>query len=164
MSESKLSFSKYEAQDFDSYYSIVKQDDVMRYISGKGLTVGQARAKFLSILEQGAEEVPLGYFKVYREDGALIGDCKLVQYKHDPSLLEIGYILKPEYWGKGYGTIIGQKMLALAAEIAPSKDIIGLIDPDNKASKRLLEKFGFTTCFLGIEDDLPTEKLMLKRS
>ncbi|MBL7706723.1 MAG: GNAT family N-acetyltransferase [Taibaiella sp.] len=164
MSDGKLSFSKYEAQDFENYYSIVKQDDVMRYISGKGLTAGQARAKFLSILEQGRAEEALGYFKVYKEDGIFIGDCKLVHYKHDPSVLEIGYILKPEYWGKGYGAMIGQKMLALADEVAPSKDIIGLIDPDNKASKKLLEKFGFSTCFLGIEDDVPTEKLMLKRS
>lgn len=164
MSDSKLSFSKYEAQDFDSYYSIVKQDDVMRYISGKGLTIGQARAKFLSILEQGLAEEPLGYFKVIKEDGVLIGDCKLVHYKLDPSVLEIGYILKPEYWGKGYGAMIGREMLALADEVAPPKDIIGLIDPENRASKKLLEKFGFTTCFLGIEDDLPTEKLMLKKS
>jgi Acetyltransferases, including N-acetylases of ribosomal proteins len=164
MSDSKLSFSKYEAQDFDSYYSIVKQDEVMRYISGKGLTIGQAQAKFLSILQQGLAEESLGYFKVSKEDGVLIGDCKLVQYKLDPSILEIGYILKPEYWGKGYGAMIGREMLALADEVAPSKDIIGLIDPDNKASKKLLEKFGFITCFLGIEDDLPTEKLVLKKS
>lgn len=164
MNDSKLSFIKYEVQDFDSYYSIVKQDDVMRYISGKGLTVREAWAKFLSILEQGAAEAPLGYFKVCKEDGVFIGDCKLVQYKPDPSVLEIGYILKPEYWGKGYGAMIGQQMLALADEVAPSKDIIGLIDPDNIASKKLLEKFGFASCFLGIEDDLPTEKLLLKKS
>lgn len=164
MSESKLSFSKYEAQDFDCYYSIVKQDMVMRYISGKGLTAREAREKFLSILAQGMAEEPLGYFKVYKEDGVFIGDCKLVPYKLDPSVLEIGYILKPEYWGKGYGAVIGQKMLALADAVAPAKDIIGLIDPDNKASKKLLEKLGFISCFLGIEDDLPTEKLLLKKS
>lgn len=164
MNDSKLSFSKYQEKDFDNYYSIVQQDEVMQYISGKGLTVEQARAKFSSILEQGAAEDPLGYFKVYNEEAVLIGDCKLVHYKHDSSLLEIGYILKPEYWSKGLGTIICQKMLALADEVAPATDIIGLIDPKNKASKKLLEKFGFATIFSGIEDGLPTEKLLLQKS
>lgn len=130
MNDCKLSFSKYQEKDFDNYYSIVQQDEVMQYISGKGLTVEQARAKFSSILEQGAADDPLGYFKVYNEEAVLIGDCKLVRYKHDSALLEIGYILKPEYWSKGLGTIICQKMLALADEVAPGTDIIGLIDPE----------------------------------
>ncbi|RZJ89376.1 MAG: N-acetyltransferase [Chryseobacterium sp.] len=164
MNNNKLVLSKYEEQDFESYYSIVQQDAVMQYISGKGLSIEQARAKFHAILEQGVAEEPLGYFKVNNEAADFIGDCKLVYYKHDPSLLEIGYILKPEYWGKGLGTMICQEMLALADQVAPSKDIIGLIDTGNKASKKLLEKFGFTICFLGMEDGLPTEKLLLKKS
>lgn len=164
MNENKLSFGKYEAEDFDHYYALVQQDEVMQYISGNGLSLEQARAKFRSILKQSAAEDLLGYFKIYNDGGIFIGDCKLVHYKHDPALLEIGYILKPEYWGKGLGTIICQRMLALADEVAPLKDIIGLIDPDNIASKKLLEKFGFTTIFSGIEDELPTEKLLLKKS
>lgn len=164
MNDSLLSFIKYQEQDFDEYYTIVQQDEVMQYISGKGLTVEKAREKFRSILEQGAAEDPLGYFKVYGRDAVFVGDCKLVRYKQDPALLEIGYILKPEYWGQGLGTLICQKILAFADEVAPLKDIVGLIDPENKASKKLLEKFGFTTIFSGMEDELPTEKLLLKKS
>lgn len=164
MNHSRLSFSRYTAQDFEQYYSVVQQDEVMRYISGKGLNTQQAREKFCSILEQSAAEDPLGYFKIYNEGQLFVGDCKLVHYKHDPALLEIGYILKPEYWGKGIGTLICQKMLALAFEVAPFKDIVGIIDPANVASKKLLEKFGFTSTFKGIEDELPTEKLILKKS
>ncbi len=164
MNKSNLSFGKYEERDFDQYYAVVQQDEVMQYISGKGLTIEEARAKFRSILGQSAAEEPLGYFKIYNDAEVFIGDCKLVHYKHDPDLLEIGYILKPEYWGKGLGTIICKSMLALADEVAPLKDIIGLIDPENIASKKLLEKFGFTTIFSGIEDELPTEKLLLKKA
>lgn len=160
----RLTFSKYQEADFDAYYAIVQQDKVMRYISGKGLTIEKARAKFRSILQQGAAEDPLGYFKVYDEHNVFIGDCKLVRYKQDVSLLEIGYILKPEYWGSGLGTLICQKILAFADEVAPSQAIIGLIDPENMASRKLLEKFGFITIFSGMEDGLPTEKLLLEKS
>lgn len=164
MQEIALSFGKYREEDYDNFYSIVQADDVMKYITGKGLSPEQARSKFDSILQLNADNDLLGYFKVYTEEAVLVGDCKLVPYKHDPSLLEIGYLLKPEYWGKGYGSRICAQMLALAAGSFPANDVIGLIDPENTASKRLLEKFGFKTYFTGIEDELPTEKLILKKS
>ncbi|MNL68026.1 hypothetical protein D3C87_1926870 [compost metagenome] len=59
--------------------------------------------------------------------------------------------------------MICTKLLSLAEELFSTVDIIGIIDPDNAASKRLLEKFGFKSYFIGIEDDLPTEKLILKK-
>ena len=93
--------------------------------------------------------------------GDFMGDCKLEWYPPDRSKLEMGYILKEEFWGKGYGTQICQKLIALADTVAPGMEIIGIIDPDNTASKRLLEKFGFKSFFIGTENSLPTEKLQL---
>ena len=84
-------------------------------------------------------------------------------YKPDETQLEIGYMLKEEFWGKGYGTMICSELLSLADTVLAKKDIIGIIDPENAASKKLLEKFGFQSYFVGIEDDLPTEKLILRR-
>lgn len=163
MNSDQLTFKKYTEADFDSFYAMVQQDDVMKYISGAGLTEVQARSKFRSILELNRDEDTLGSFMVYNEAEIFIGDGKLVKYKHDASLLEIGYILKSTFWQKGYGTMICRKILSLADELFPEKDIVGLIDPENIASKKLLEKFGFRSYFLGMEDDLPTEKLLLKR-
>jgi len=77
--------------------------------------------------------------------------------------LEIGYLLKEAFWGKGYGTMVCIKLLSLAEQRWPTEDVIGIIDPENMASKKLLEKFGFKRYFIGVEDDLPTEKLILKR-
>ena len=85
-------------------------------------------------------------------------------YKKDPSVFEVGYLLRQEHWGKGLGTQICESMLALATALNPNKDVIGIIDPDNTASKRLLSKFGFKSFFVGIEDDIATEKLILKRT
>ncbi|WP_218565419.1 GNAT family N-acetyltransferase [Sphingobacterium multivorum] len=73
-------------------------------------------------------------------------------------------MLRKEHWGKGLGTQICESMLALATTLNPGKDVIGIIDPDNTASRRLLNKFGFKSFFVGIEDDIATEKLMRKRT
>lgn len=158
-----LTLKKYIPEDFEVYYTMVKDDRVMRYITGKGLTEEEARKKFDSIIRINEEENELGYFKVFDDEGKHIGDCKLERYDQDKSLLEVGYIVKKEFWGMGYGTLICERMLALADWVAPSADIVGIIDPENTASKGLLEKFNFKTYFIGIEDDLPTEKLRLSR-
>ncbi|WP_294183412.1 GNAT family N-acetyltransferase [uncultured Sphingobacterium sp.] len=155
---------KYLPEDFDAFHDLVKSDDVMKYITGKGLPKEQARKKFDTILEIN-QDPDLGYFKVIEADTLkLLGDCKLVNYKKDPSVFEIGYLLRKEHWGKGLGTQICESMLALATTLNPDKDVIGIIDPDNTASKRLLNKFGFKSFFVGLEDALATEKLILKRT
>ncbi|MBD1431377.1 GNAT family N-acetyltransferase [Sphingobacterium sp. DN00404] len=158
-----LQFLKYKWEDFDNYYSIVADDQVMKYITGNAMSEKQAREKFTSIMQINEEENLLGYFKVIDHNYGLIGDCKLVRYKYDRSMLEIGYLLKYAFWRKGFGTKICKKLLRKSAKIAPKDNIIGVIDPDNVASKRLLEKFGFKSCFIGEEDDVPTEKFILCR-
>lgn len=156
-----LSFIKYTPSDFDAYYSLVKNDEVMRYISGKGLTEDGARTKFDSMLKLNEAGIDIGYYKVYNAESVWIGDAKLEWYRKDKNVLEVGYILSPEFWGMGYASEICARLLAFAQAMAPTKDVIGIIDPDNVASKRVLEKFGFKTYFIGTEDGLATEKLRL---
>ncbi len=164
MEKSKITYIKYTAPDFSIFETLVYDDDIMRYISGQALSEKQARNKFDSILGINGQEENLGYFKVYDANGDFLGDCKLERHKQDSSKLEIGYILKKNYWGQGYGIQLCTAMLTLANDFYPNHDIIGIIDPDNIASKRLLEKFEFESFFIGMEDELPTEKLILKRS
>lgn len=158
-----LQLIRYTAADFAIFYSLVQDDNVMRYVAGQGLTEEQARKKFNSILEVNAIDPALGYFKIY-DQGTYLGDGKMEWNKRDNTQLEIGYILQEKYWGKGYGTKICKALLALAERTHPSTSIIGLIDPANLASKRLLEKFGFKSYFVGEEDGLPTEKLILEKA
>jgi len=164
MNNANLSLFKYIQADFDDYQHLVADGEVMQYISGNGLTANEARSKFDSILLVNETEEHLGYFKVLDAGGVFIGDAKLERYKHDTSFLEIGYILKQKYWGQGFGSAICRLLLERAALYYPGVDILGIIDPENSASKRLLEKFGFASFFVGIEDDVPTEKLILRMS
>lgn len=158
-----LELKKYTAEDFALFRELTKDDEIMKYISGKGLTAEQAEKKFASILEINTDPL-LGYFMVIDSNSHLVlGDCKLVNYRKDPTVFEIGYLLKKEFWRKGLGTKICESLLAMAKSIDANKDVIGIIDPDNAASRQLLTKFGFQSYFVGIEDGVATEKLILKR-
>lgn len=161
----RIGFEKYQLEDLADYYNLVKDDRVMKYITGKGMSETEARAMFDRFLKINQLDYSLGYFKVFDSEQRIhIGECKLVNYTKDASVFEMGYLLKEQFWKKGYGTEICEHMLALATAIDPYKDVIGIIDPANTASRRLLEKFGFKSFFIGTEDRLPTEKFVLKRS
>lgn len=159
----EITLQKYEPEDFNCFKMLVSEDDLMKYISGSGLNEYQARIKFDRILEINSKEPGLGYFKVFNAEKEFVGDCKLERYKHDHTILEIGYIIKKDFWRNGIGSLICEELLAVAHNLYPDLDVIGIIDPENIASKKLLEKFGFERYFIGIEDDLPTEKLLLKK-
>lgn len=159
----KIEIGKYEPQDFELYFELAKNDEVMKYITGKGLTEEEAQKKFDFFLELNSKDEASGYFKVF-ENEFHIGDGKLIDYSKDPMVFELGYLVSKSYWNQGYGTLICQKLLDLANEINPKKDIIAIIAAENIASKKLLLKFGFETFFRGIEDGWDTEKLILKKS
>lgn len=164
MNDTEIVLQKYTQADFDTFYPLVKDDKIMRYISGKGLTLEAAKLKFESVIKTNTEQEEIGYFKIFNSQGEKIGQGKLEWYKLDDTKLEIGYMLKEEFWGQGLGTMICTKLLFIANELWPTIDIVGLIHPENIASKRLLEKFGFQSYFVGIENNVPTEKLILRKS
>lgn len=135
----------------------------MKYIAGRGLNRHEARNKFQSILKQSSVDVDLGYFKVYKADtNTLLGDCKIVHNQHFTNSLEIGYLLKEEFHRKGIGTLICKALIEKANKLFPEFEVIAIIDPDNIASRRLLEKFNFETYWVGIENNIATEKLKMK--
>jgi ribosomal-protein-alanine N-acetyltransferase len=160
----ELAFKKYSAEDFSDYHNLVKQDDMMQYITGKGLSEIDARKRFDFILDLGQQHNALGYFQVLDTgNGQIIGDCKLVFYKKDRHVFEIGYLVRKEHWKKGMGTKICEYLLSLASTIDKKNDVIAVIHPENIASRKLLEKFDFETYFKGNENGSTIEKLILKR-
>jgi RimJ/RimL family protein N-acetyltransferase len=56
--------------------------------------------------------------------------------------IEIGFILKKPAWGKGYATEACKRLLKFAFEESPLEEIVATIDPENTASRRVLEKCG----------------------
>ncbi|WP_243832642.1 GNAT family N-acetyltransferase [Myroides indicus] len=154
---------KYQSTDFEEYFSLVSDDEIMKYITGKGLNKDEAGKKFLSILRQSSVDAQLGYFKVFETStNILLGDCKIVYNTHLERSLEIGYLLKKEFWQKGIGTLICAELIKGAREKFSDFKIIAIIDPENIPSRKLLEKFGFESYWKGIENDIPTEKLKMK--
>lgn len=157
----QLSYIKFEPEDFDLYHRIVNSDEVMKYIIGCASTLERSQFRFKSILEVNASHPKGGYFKVY-DRSQLLGLAKLEMYSKEADTIEMGYVLMEEFWGLGYGSTIGQDLVQFARQNELAKYVIGIIDPANIASKRILIKCGLESYFVGEENNLPTEKLRLK--
>jgi len=56
--------------------------------------------------------------------------------------IEVGYILKPSAWGKGYATEVCKRLLKFAFEETPLEYVVACIDDDNENSRRVLSKCG----------------------
>ncbi|MDN3722914.1 GNAT family N-acetyltransferase [Aequorivita sp. SDUM287046] len=142
MFSERLSFRHYATEDFNDYFKLVSSADVMKMITGRPLTEGETRERFDKMMEVNRENVNLGHYKVsIRENGAFVGHSKLVMTEKNEA--EIGYVLMPEFWRKGFGEEIAKTLILRARKISEIATLIAIIDPENQASQRILEKQGF---------------------
>jgi RimJ/RimL family protein N-acetyltransferase len=88
-----------------------------------------------------------GYWAVIeRETGNFVGTVGL-EHMGDwplPDKVEVGYVLFPEFWGRGFATEAARASIAFGFEDTPLKRIISTTYPHNHRSRRVMEKCGMT--------------------
>ncbi|WP_144510753.1 GNAT family N-acetyltransferase [Bacillus sp. FJAT-22090] len=79
-----------------------------------------------------------------KEDNKLIGSCGFHNWEKEHFKAEVGFEVTPAYWQKGVMTEVLQEVLRYGFHQMGLYRIEALYDPANEASKRTLEKSGFT--------------------
>jgi ribosomal-protein-alanine N-acetyltransferase len=149
--------------DFSDYYLLVSNEQVMAMVTERAIPLAEATATFEDLLKQNEKYPAFGRFKIF--DAAtdqFIGLGKLELSETIATEAELGYLLLPEYWGKGFGTEIANHFMALAASTPFLNRITAIIDPANLASRSILIRQGFISEFLGEIEGLPGEILAKK--
>lgn len=59
--------------------------------------------------------------------------------------VEVGYVMVPAAWGKGYATEACGRMLDFAFQMTALEVVVATTDPDNHVSQRVLLKSGLTS-------------------
>lgn len=77
--------------------------------------------------------------------------------------VEIGYALMPEFWGQGLATEIAAASVNIAFTQLGLTDLVSFTLPTNLASRRVMEKCGFTFERDIVWKDLPHVLYRLKR-
>jgi ribosomal-protein-alanine N-acetyltransferase len=70
------------------------------------------------------------------------GGIRKTQVNSD-EVIELGYALMPQYWGKGLAVEIGKKALSIAFDTFHYPSVVCFTLVDNKRSERVMQKIGF---------------------
>lgn len=156
----EIRLTKFTDTDFDDYYRLVGNAQVMAMITERPIPEDEARRDFDALLKGNLHHKALGQFRILdAEKGDFIGLAKLNPGDEDGKA-ELGYMLLPEYWGKG----IAGEAAALLVDLARQQSLhtlFAIIDPANKPSRKILVNNGFEhKCFKEF-DGLPGEILEL---
>lgn len=133
--------------DADALYRLLSDPEVMQYLEPPYDRV-QAEA-FLH--HAGLSEPPLVY--AVEENGSFIG--YVIYHAYDAESVEIGWVLLPEYWGRGYASALTDRLIDRARQ--EQKSVVIECAPAQEATKRIAIKKGFRAC--GICDGLTVYRL-----
>lgn len=96
-----------------------------------------------------------------KESGKMIGRAGLEHREYNPEIgneLEIGYLFAPEYQHKGYATEVCSFILDFAKNNTEFEEISCLINQQNTASIKLIERLGFD-----FERQVESENVMMNK-
>ena len=113
---------------------LVGDPKVTRFIPG----LIQNREMLLSWI-QSLRPTDHEYIIAIEETGVEIGECRLTEQRGNG---EIGFMLLPQFWRRGYGTETVHSLVEKARGMG-IKELTATTDSRNKAAIRLLEKCGF---------------------
>ena len=75
--------------------------------------------------------------------GEHVGCGGLRPYDLDRRIYELGFHLRPDYWGQGLAVEVGQAIIAFAFDALRAASLFAGHHPANAPSQRVLEKLGF---------------------
>jgi len=116
--------------------------EVTRYLGWPRHNSVAETEQFIAFSDAEWERWPVGpYLILSRETGAILGGTGLGF--ETATRASTGYVLARDAWGQGYATEALQAMVDLAPGVGVQR-LHAFVHPDHGASRRVLEKCGFT--------------------
>ena len=128
----KPAIRKFNELDYEPLCRLLSDPKVMRYLEPP-----YSREQTGVFLQAALSDHPPVY--AAELDGCFIG--YVIYHAYDPESVEIGWVLFPEYWGKGYASELTKQMIDMAGNAG--KSLVIECDPGQEATKHIAEKHGF---------------------
>ena len=132
----RLHIRKFEIQDWQAVVNYMSDQTVMHYMP-EGVLTAQQVQKFISDNRDEAKHFAI----VLREQSQVIGHLVFHPYFGEHTY-EIGWVLNPAYYRKGYASEAAQALLDYGFTKMKLHRIIATCQPENIASYRVMEKIG----------------------
>lgn len=137
----RLLLRPFEPSDARDAHAVYGDEDVMRYVGEGGAVAPSTTARMLEDYRRHQDEHGFAFWAVVdRASGELIGDAGLEVTDHG---VELGFTLGRRWWGRGLATEAARLCVQAACGPLGLPRLVALVDVDNPASARVLEKLGF---------------------
>lgn len=116
--------------------------EVTRYFGGP-FPDDEVRARLNSELER-MEAYKFQYWPIFLlSDNDHVGCCGLRPYGTDPAVPELGFHLRPKYWGQGLAAEAARAVIRYAFETIGAKGLVAGHHAENANSKKVMARLGF---------------------
>jgi len=140
----RLLFRKFLLSDAKDLLLIRSNDAVMKYLDiARFESIADAEKMVQTVSESYDNETGINWGIVEKHSNNFIGYFGFWRMIPEHCRAEIGYALKPEYWGRGYMYETINRMVRFGFKNMNLHSIEANVNPDNDKSKKVLEKIGF---------------------
>jgi RimJ/RimL family protein N-acetyltransferase len=127
--------------DTDSVFAMRSDADVMQFIRSPQITKRDA-ASWINLVSSRWNKEKIGFCAVIEKaSDKFIGWCGLWRLQ-ETGETEVGYALFKEHWGKGFAVEASEACLHYGFDDLNLEKIVAVAQPDNKNSRRVMEKLG----------------------
>ena len=148
----RLTLRKMIVADASDMYEYASRPDVTKYLTWDPHPDRDFTREYLEYL---GNRYSAGMFYdwavVYEPDCKMIGTCGFTAFHCANDCAEVGYVLNPEYWGRGIAVEALEAVIAFGFENLGLNRIEARFMEGNDSSRRVMEKLGME--FEGIERD-----------
>ena len=141
----RLILRRLKTFDYADMYEYACSDKVTKYLLWRPHPDAQYTRDYLGYVQS---QYRAGEFYdwavVHKESGKMIGTCGFAKLDFENNLAEIGYVINPDFWNKGYATEAVRRVIEfgfydLNLHRIEARYIVG-----NEKSRRVMEKCGMT--------------------
>lgn len=145
MTTERLILRGWQPADADAVFRYASDPDVAKYMSwDRHRDIDDTHCFFNDFVADQYEQHQLEYAVCERANPELaIGGVGLYWRSREDRVMEIGYVLAKEYWGRGYVPEAARSLLRHAVATTNVYRIYAPIFADNVKSRRAAEKMGF---------------------
>lgn len=140
----RLSFREINEKDIPEVMELRGNAETMKFIPRPLVTnEEEALAHITMILDKKKENDAINWVITEKGNDSLIGIIGFFRTQHENFRSELGYMILPQHHGKGYVTEAVATILSFGFNTLQLHSVNAIIDPNNFASARVLEKNGF---------------------
>lgn len=140
----RLIFRQFKMSDALDIQFIRSNDEVMTYMDSKRHTSLQDSEKFVSTnIETYKKGEGIFWAIIEKSTNEFVGDFAYWKLDKTNCRGEIGYTLKPQFWGRGYMNETMLTLIDFGFRQFKLHSIEANINPNNSSSRKVLTKIGF---------------------